>query len=329
MEGWGIYQVVVPDLFKMSYNAFMLYFAITRMQRIPRSNRQIPLIVGYYPEKIKEFRQIIDAFFIGRPKHMVATELPALTSQHFEVEMSPEQEAKYNEALEGLLTMGDSDQAEVKQVTKLTAIAYCQEIVNDLNLINCDGESPKLEALIELLKEGDLADEKVIVFSRFEKMISIIMNRLKAEKIKAVRVTGAEDEAQRDYAKTEFQNPDSDVRVICITTAGSEAINLQAAKALVCYDTPWSTGDFLQLLGRMIRIGSAHDRVYCIHLLAKTRRGKKTVDSRVMDVLGKKMQLVEAVLGKRVKGDGDSYVIETENEISDLFNGLLKDAKEG
>ena len=336
MEGWGVYQVIAPGLFQdgqghqMNYNNFMLYFAITRMQRIPRSNRQIPVVVGYYPEKIVEFRQIIDPVFIGRAKHLVASELPPLTSINIEVEMSPEQEEKYAEALEGLLTLGavTDTEAVVKEVTKLTAISYCQEIVNDLGLINCEGGSPKLDALVDILTEGDLAESKVIVFSRFEKMVTIIMNRLVKEGIKAVRVTGAENDAQRDKAKTEFQDPNSDVRVICITTAGSEAINLQAAQALVCYDTPWSAGDFLQLLGRMIRIGSTHDRVFCIHLMATGRRKKSTIDSRVMDVLNKKMQLVEAVLGKKIKGEGDNVAISAENEISDLFACLKQDARE-
>jgi SNF2 family DNA or RNA helicase len=329
MEGWGIFRVLVPDLFKMSYNNFMLYYCITRMQRIPRSNRQIPVVVGYYPEKIKEFREAIDAFFIGRPKHLVASELPSLTMQHLEVEMSSEQEDKYAEALEGLLALGDTNNADVKEVTKLTALIYCQEIVNDLQLINCDGGSPKLDALIDLLTEGDLAEDKVIVFSRFEKMISIIMNRLAKEGIKAVRVTGTDKDADRDTAKENFQKPDSDVRVLCITTAGSEALNLQAAKALVCYDTPWSAGDFLQLVGRMVRIGSKHDRCYVIHLLSRGHRRKDTIDSRVMDVLKNKMQLVEAVLGKRIKGEGDApAIINVENEISDLFESLKQDARE-
>ena len=330
MEGWGIYQVIVPGLFKPSYNAFMLYFAITRMQRIPRSNRQVPLVVGYYPEKIAEFRKIIDPFFIGRPKHLVASELPSLTSQMIEVDMSEEQEEKYAEALNGLLTMGnDTDpNSAVKEVTKLTAISYCQEIVNDLRLINCEGDSPKLNALVDLLTEGDLAGEKVIVFTRFEKMVGLIMDRLRAEKIPVVRLTGAEGEEARDLAKTQFQDPNGNVRVICITTAGSEAVNLQAAKAIICYDTPWSAGDFLQLLGRMIRIGSNHDRVFCIHLMSRGKR-RKTIDHRVMDVLSSKMDLVEAVLGKRIKGEGEvNGVIDVENEISDLFASLKQDALE-
>lgn len=331
MEGYGIYQVVMPGLFGMTQNQFMLYYCLCRMQRIPRSNRQIPVIVGYAPQKIREFKEVIDPYFIGRPKHAVASELPSLTSRTISVEMSPDQEEKYAEALSGLLEMGmdeETGETVVKEVTKLTAIAYCQEIVDDLGLIDCDGKSSKVEALLELLAEGDFAEEKIIIFTRFRKMVDILMPILKKNKIKAVRITGSESEDQRDTAMKAFQNPDSDVRVCCITTAGSESINLQAAKALICYDTPWSAGDFLQLIGRMIRIGSVHDKCYVIHLISKGKR-RRTVDHRVMEVLSRKMTLVEAVLGKRIKGEGDEdSVIEVENDISDLFNALRDDARE-
>ena len=104
---------------------------------------------------------------------------------------------------------------------------------------------------------------------------------------------------------------------------------MQAAKALICYDTPWSAGDFIQLIGRMIRIGSLHDTCYAIHLVAKSFQHKITIDKRVMEVLGKKMKLIEMVLGKRFKGEDDSSVIEVQNDISDIFNGLLDDARGG
>jgi len=337
MEGFGIMQgVVTPGLFQidgkpMSKNQFMLYFCITRMQSIPRCSRQIPVIVGYTPEKIREFREMLDPFFLGRPKHAVATELPAVVMQEVEVDMTPLQEEKYAEAMHGLLQMGEGDKAQEKETSKLTALIYHQEIANSPELIDIPGESPKLEALVELLTDGDFAEEKVIVYSRFKRFIDIIMARLKVEKVKAVRITGTENGDQRDKAMQAFQDPESDVRVCCLTAAGTESINLQAAKALICMDTPWSAGDFLQLLGRMIRIGSVHDRCYVIHMLARNRGGgpSATIDHKVMKTLKKKMTLIEAVLGKRLKGVEEEAMISSENEISNLFSELREEAKAG
>lgn len=328
MEGFGIFSVIIPGLFGLTEKQFMLYYALTQKQQIG-VGRYIDVIVGYLPAKIREFRQVIDPYFIGRPKHEVAIELPTLTSRTMEVELTEDQETKYEEALDGMLEMVKDGASTVQEVTKLTAISYCQEIVGHLGMIGIeDSESPKVDALIDMVTEGDFADDKVIVFSRFEKMVSHIMTRLKKEKIAAVRVTGKENEDQRRAAMKAFQDPNSDVRVICITTAGSEAINLQAAKALVCMDTPWSAGDFLQLLGRMIRIGSEHDKCYVVHMVGRRSGSKKeTIDHRIMEVLGKKMSLIEAVLGKRIKGEGEEAAIQVENDISDLFASLREDAK--
>lgn len=323
IEGYGIYSLLVPGLFPSSKNRFMNEYCLTRLQPIPNSRRQIPVIIGYRNDQIARFREKIDPYFLARAKFDVAKELPVLTIREHKCGMTREQEAKYREALAGLL---EKDQTEEEvETTKLTALIYCQQIVDHPELVECDGDSHKMDELFDLLTEGDFADEKVIVFSRFRKMVDKLeeVARSKRYKLKTVRVTGNEDEDQRKEAMRRFQDPNSDVRVCWITEAAKEGINLQAAKALIFYDSPWSAGDYIQVLGRMIRIGSKHDRCYAIHMVA---RG--TIDVRVMGVLRKKMQLIEQVMGKRLKGDGmEDVVVADENSIDDLFDALQRDAR--
>ena len=323
-EGWGIYQVVYPGLFPTSLNGFMNHYCVTRMQRLAGGRRMVPVIVGYRREQVEQFKEKIDPMFLGRPKMEVAKELPPLTTRRLTAPMSNAQEEKYAEALSGLLEVLDKQTGEYeeKEVTKLTAIAYCQQIVNHPELIGAAGGSTKLDVLIELIKEGDLVGEKVIVFSRFRAMVDIIMRELAKHKIKAVRITGSENEDQRKAAQDVFQDLNSDTQVICITTAATEAVNLQSAKAIVFYDTPWSGGDYLQALGRMIRIGSVHDACYAFHITSPD-----TVDDRVMEVLKRKMKLIESIIGKRIKGEDDDDMVAANNDISDLFDALRADAR--
>lgn len=328
MEGHGIYSVVVPGLFGTTNN-FMYYFCIVEMMMVGRG-RKVPRIVGYYPEKVAEFREKIAPYFLGRPKHDVASELPTLIRQIVEVGMTNYQATKYREALSNLLVINEGkEDEEEKETTKLTAIGYCQEIVDHLELIGCEGASEKLDSLLEMLTDGDLAGEKVIIFSRFKKMINVLMPALKAAGVKAVRITGDETKVEdRQAAMDAFQDPTSDTTVICITMAGSDAINLQAAKAIVFYDSPWSAGDYIQILGRMIRIGSKHASVHAIHLVSQWDSGE-TVDQRIMEVLGKKMTLVEAVIGERIKGmssNGNGATIEVRSEVNEIFAALKSDA---
>lgn len=323
MEGWGIYSALVPGLFG-SETAFMNEYCIIRMMQVPKSRRQIPMIVGYRPKDVAAFREKIDPYFLGRPKFEVASELPPLTIRSVKVDLTPYQEEKYAEALSGLLTVGTAKpgEEEDKEVTKLTAVNYCQQIVNHPELIGCEGDSSKLDALIDLVTDGEFEDEKLIIFSRFRKMIDIIGPALKKAGVASVRITGEEDPKARKASQDAFQDPNGKIRVVLITMAAAEAINLQAAKAIIFYDSPWSAGDFIQILGRMIRIGSVHDRVHAIHLEAR-----KTIDERVNQVLMKKMGLVEAVLGKKLKGDDSNIIVQAENDLSDLFASLVNDAK--
>lgn len=116
--------------------------------------------------------------------------------------------------------------------------------------------------------------------------------------------------------------------------AGSDAINLQQAGVMLFYDMPWSAGDYLQILGRMIRIGSPHQRVYAMHMLAEGQFGDETIDHHVMETLNTKMGYIEEALGKRLitsneqeLDDSDDIVRVDENPVNDLFERLKKDAQ--
>ncbi len=323
MEAWAIYRVTVPGLMP-SKNVFMSNYCICVDKQIGR--KRIKFVVGHRKSDIEAFRIKIDPFFIGRPKHEVAHELPPLTTKRIEAPLSDVQISKYKEALSGILEKYDPTTGEMteKEVTKLTAVMYCQQIVNHPELVDVKGDSGKLEILMELLEE-ELDGEKVIIFSRFRKMIDILDRELSAKGIKCVRITGGEKDEERKKSQESFQDEKSDVRVVLITMAAAEGVNLQLAKATIFYDSPWSAGDYLQIIGRMIRIGSVHDRVYCYHLVCP-----KTVDDRVMKALHNKMDLIENVLGKRLKNDeeSDKIIGVSENELKDIFNDLVEDAKE-
>ena len=324
MEGYGIYRVVVPDLFRMTKQGFMNNYCIVQMQMVGRG-RKVPTIVGYRQSDIESFRDKIDPFYLGRPKHAVAKELPVLTTRDIQVGLTDWQAQKYAEALAGFLEHGDGELRDFSETKQMTSLIYCQEIVNHPGLIEYpDYPSEKLDALIDMVTDGgDFEDDKVIVFTRFAKMVDIAVKALEKEGVKCARVTGGEDEKARKAAMDAFQDPKNPTRVIFITMAGGDAINLQAAKALIFYDTPWSAGDYLQILGRMIRIGSDHENVYAIHMVARN-----TIDERVQGVVRKKMGLIEQVLGERVKGKrGDNVIYDAGSETKDLFTAMISDAR--
>lgn len=346
MEGYCIYKAIKPDLFS-TVTKFHDDYCFIQMQPVGR--RKIPIVVGY--KNLAHFRKVIDPFFLGRPKHAVSDELPALTTREILCELDKAEDAKYGEALTGVLELGDGTLREFEDTRALTSLIYCQQVCNSLSLLRFkEGQEigsaswdfvennwddykvgklgAKEQALVDLLV-GELDHEKVIVYTRFESLVGRLQKILDREKIKSVRITGKENDDARQAAQAAFQDLKGDTKVVFITDAGSEAINLQAAAAMIFYDMPWSWGNYVQTLGRMIRIGSPHKGVLAFHLIAeRPRRDKKlrkTIDHHVLAGLRRKKAMIDKVLGEAAVGaltfDKDG------SDLRSLVRAMQADAK--
>jgi SNF2 family DNA or RNA helicase len=313
IEGFGIYKVIRPQTFG-SKSGFLNTYCVTEMQRV-RGGGKIPIIVGY--KNLANFRETIDPFFYGRQKHEICKELPALTTREVICDLSPAEDRKYQEALSGVFELGTGEIKDYTETKQMTSLIYIQEICNSLSLVkfgedefdrpvtSTEGRSSKETALVDLLSE-ELDGEKVIVYTRFKSHLPRLQAILTKEGIKSVVISGDVTKASaRKAAQDKFQDPNSKIRVIFITDAGSESINLQMASAMIFFDSPWSWGKYVQILGRLIRIGSPHQAVFAIHLLAKrpgTGKKTETIDHKVIQKLRKKKGLIDQVIGQAAVG---------------------------
>ena len=328
VEGYAIMEAMSPGMFG-SRSSFLKNYCQTRLIDVKGSNRKIPIITGYKKSQIAKFKMKVGPYYLGRPKHEVAKDLPSLQTRIISVGMSREQRVKYDQALAGMIEIdrperlrGDNKGLSELKTEVLTALTRCQQIVDHLDLIGCDGKSHKMEKLLELL-EDELPNEQVIIFSRLREMVDILEPVLKKKGYKPVRVTGKEKDKQRKESMRKFQTPGTEHKVILITMAASEAINLQAARAVIFYDLPYSAGDYLQIIGRMIRIGSVHDMCYAFHMQCKG-----SIDEKVQKILNKKMKLIVEILGQRIKGDeDDDTIIDSRNDMSEIFELMQGDAR--
>jgi SNF2 family DNA or RNA helicase len=309
MEFFSIFKVIEPDLFpKVSH--FHRDFCKVKMQQIGKG-RWTPIVIGHSKEQLDSFNQHTEPFYLARQKHEVAKELPELITRELICELSDEQEELYDLAELGALNKSEEDLENTAEL--LSSLVLLQQACNAPQLIAddegnpFDGASSKIDAILELL-EDDLVETKTIIFSRFEKMISLLEKRLKEKKIQCTRITGAESKAStREANKNKFQDMNSGCNVILITAAGSESINLQSAEHIICIDSPWSWGDYIQLVGRAIRIGSKNAAVVVTHLMAMRQNGKQTLDHHVIKILRGKKRLADKVAGVSLK-DGLRFV---------------------
>jgi SNF2 family DNA or RNA helicase len=318
MEFFAIFKIVRPSLFPL-VSHFQNEFCVTKIQDIG-GGRKVPIVVGY--KNLDSFVRRIEPFYLSRKKHDVAKELPKRIDVEVECELLELQEELYDMAEAGALEKGDDPDATSSDL--LSSMTMCQQAANSPRLIAnedgvpFDGPSSKIDALMDLLEEAE--EQKMIVFSRFEKMVSAVAEELERRKIKHVRITGKEsDPKKREKAKSQFQDTRSGIDVILITTAGAESINLQSAQHFVFLDLPWSWGDYVQLLGRMERIGSSHVTVVAHHFLSRKRGGGSTIDHYVLKALRSKKKLADKVAGESLKG---GLQLESSDVMGDVFSQI-------
>ena len=84
----------------------------------------------------------------------------------------------------------------------------------------------------------------------------------------------------------------SHAKILIVTDAGSEGLNLQFCNTIINYDLPWNPQKIEQRIGRCHRYGQTHD-VVAINLLNTDNEA----DRRVYEILSKKFELFEGVFG--------------------------------
>lgn len=346
IEGFCIYKVIKPGVFTTK-TAFMRDFCVTELQKVPGTARRIPIIVGY--KNLDSYRARIAPYYLGRRKQDVTDELPVLIAKNIVCQLTAAEDAKYAQALSGILELGDGTIQDYEQHKAFVALNYCQQVVNSLSMLKFESGAEivgdldyatldyqtlkvgalgsKEEALVDLVTDGgELEGERVIIYTRFASLVPRLQRILELRRVKSVAITGEQNEKRRAAAQQAFQDPKGDVRVVFITTAGGVGINLQMARAMVFYELPWTWGDYVQLLGRMIRIGSPHKGVVTYHLMAERPRLKKseTVDHHVYKLLRKEQALIDKVIGEAAVGALDFKT--GGSGAKDLLRALAEDA---
>lgn len=81
-------------------------------------------------------------------------------------------------------------------------------------------------------------------------------------------------------------------KILIVTDAGSEGLNLQFCNTVINYDLPWNPQKIEQRIGRCHRYGQKHD-VVAINLL----NTENEADKRVYEILRRKFELFDGVFG--------------------------------
>lgn len=152
-------------------------------------------------------------------------------------------------------------------------------------------DSGKILKLLELIAQYKESGDRVLVFSKFSRVIELLREVLAMEGVEHRVLMGNTNVGERQDLINEF-NEDPEIPVFLLTTgAGGTGINLTAANKVVIFDQSDNPQDDIQAENRAHRLGQKRD-VEIIRLIAKG-----TIEELIYKACQKKIELANKVTG--------------------------------
>lgn len=280
IELWSHFHFLMPDLFDT--------------QETFRGETEAGL---HDPRFLKRIKKKLRPFLLRRCKEEVAKELPEKIEQTVWVEMGEEQRRVYDGFLSGirrgLIKKVQAEGASKHRLEILEAIMRLRQICCHPLLVNSETSSPdiesaKLEVLIDDLATAIAEGRKVLVYSQFTSMLSLIGKRLKECGWRYAYLDGSTQ--NREKVVTEFQEDSSIPLFLISLKAGGIGLNLTAADYVYLYDPWWNNAVENQAIDRAHRIGRKDT------VIAKRLVILESIEEKMMKLKAAKTSLADGLL---------------------------------
>ena len=301
-ELWSIFDYIMPG-YLFSYKKF-------------KSLYEMPIVKDEDMRIMNRLKMLIEPFILRRTKNEVLTELPEKTVTVLNNEMEDEQKniylsylAQAKEEVTEEIKLNGVEKSHIKILTVLTRLrqicCHPSLFIKDYN----EGSS-KLNQCMEIVEEAVKSDHKILLFSGYTSMFSIIEEKLKDMNIKYLKLTGATKVDERMDLVDEF-NENKDIKVFLISLkAGGTGLNLTGADMVIHYDPWWNLSTENQATDRAYRIGQKNN-VQVYKLITKN-----TIEEKIYELQQKKAELIDNMLSTKT-----SFINKLSKEdIMNLFN---------
>jgi non-specific serine/threonine protein kinase len=266
----------------------------------------------------------IRPFILRRTKAEVERDLPPKIESVLHVEMTYSQRELYTKILEEVRPKV-FDAIEKRgmsgaTVSILTALLRLRQVCNHPNSINALKEiegfdSGKFNLFKELVLEALESNRKILVFSQFKEMLSLMQSWVEEIGIPYLYLDGSTKDRQ-DLVDT--FNSDPNIRLFLISLkAGGTGLNLTAADTVIIYDPWWNPAVESQAVDRAHRIGQV--KTVNVYRLVT----ENSVEQRIMELKRKKASLVDAL----VNDNSMSPLTLTTRDLELLFESPLSEVK--
>ena len=273
-------------------------------------------IIGY--KNLNAIGEQIKDKLIRRTKKGVQLQLPKRSDQYILVPMTSAQAdyhaefkwevAKIRSKYQKFHFISEQDRKRLMLLLGQMRMVADSTFILEQNLkTRSDVKIAEVMNLLENIFES--GDEKVVIFSEWERMTRLVAIELEKRNIRYEYLNGSIPAKQRGELVENFNSlPES--RVFISTDAGSTGLNLQVASTLINLDLPWNPAVLEQRIARIFRLGQERP-VQILNLVSKN-----SIEEGMIAKLRFKTSMFEGVLD----GGADSVFIN-----KDKFKKFMED----
>jgi len=267
--------------------------------------------------RLIELREIIEPQILRRMKSHVAKDLQPkhIVQEAQSLQMSQFQKTLYVNALEAYRNR-QSAQNGARFKTVLELISFLRRVCTDpkepgqgtfvpIELGEYRKRSPKLDWLLDTLKDIKARGEKVIVFCEFREMQRMLVHyieevhKFRPDVINGDTSTSAKPEFSRQKRIDAFQSKPGFGVIILSPVAVGFGVNIQAANHVIHFSRTWNPAKEDQATDRAYRIGQTKP-VYVYYPVVRAK-DFKTFDVKLHELLEQK----RALAGDMLNGTGN------------------------
>jgi SNF2 family DNA or RNA helicase len=253
-------------------------------------------VLGY--KNLDDLRERLKPVLLRRTRKMVMSELPPRATEIRRIPPTDEQLLLHNSQMKIIQTIICKKYISEMDLLRLQkALLICRMAANSTFLVDKvpPGYSSKLvefENLIDQLIDEE--DRKIVLFSEWTTMLSLIEPLLGKRKVEYVRLDGSTPQKKRQGLIHQFQK-ERDCKFFITTNAGAIGLNLQAANTVINVDLPWNPAVLEQRISRVHRMGQK--RPVQAYLLVT----EETLEEKLLGTLSAKHELALAALDPESK----------------------------
>ena len=266
-----------------------------------REHYELPISKGGPDAEFAQIklRRKLNPFLMRRLKRDVAKDLPEKIQRVANCTLSKDQHMVYKQLLDSAKSK-INDMVEEQGFNKsrmqiLKTLLRLRQTCCHLDLLKLpdlksDFPSAKMELFFELVDEAVDGEHRILVFSQFTSMLSILRRKLETRGMKYCYLDGATKNRQEMVKKF---NTDRSIPIFLISLkAGGSGLNLTGADMVIHYDPWWNPAVEDQATDRAHRIGQKNT-VYSVKLITKN-----TVEEKVLAMQQRKKSIIDATLEK-------------------------------